>query len=183
MLKDREYVDKRYFSKINGSRYVFSDGTEATFAYGRLDVNAKAFPGTYKAGHKEHPSTVDNGRPKWHVYQDELDAILGSNPIIFTQESLQSLVDQNEPVVQNASTEAEVAKTEANLATAGATKTSQEMGTGTVSVPSEADVSKSTLDPTLLRAAAGGAVVGPGAAAAERIAKARADSAQASVSK
>jgi hypothetical protein len=171
-MENKIYTDVKYFSKISGSRFIFSDGTEAFFHFGRLVINAKNFPGIYKAPHKEHPQTVDSGRPKWQVYQDELDAVLGVNPNIFTEASLQTLEKVEEKVPQNAATEAEVAAGEAALTGAGTVKVSQEIGAaGSNGQPT--NVNESTIDAKLAKAQQNASVVGPGAAVAERVAAAR----------
>lgn len=119
----------RYFCKIAGHRFIFEDGQEAFFNYGRLDVGPKSHPGT------------------WRQYQKELNAILGKQTTIFVPE----VPPEVAPVVsQNAKSEAEIADAEQKLlAGAGANaRIQQEIGTtGTSGAPT--DVNQSTVDPAL----------------------------------
>lgn len=171
-----DYVSKRYLSTINFSRYVFSDGTEAHFPHNRLDVNEAMFPGRY-IGAKDNPQ---NGRPRWQVYQDELDAILGHNPIIFVEKTLGSIAAENPIPPQNAATEAQVA---ADLLAAKALgssgRTQQEVGAVGPGSGLPTDVNASTVDPAIAAAMLNSNIAGSVAA---RVAAAKNAGAASSVS-
>ena len=130
---------KRYFAKVASSRFIFSDGVEVFFHYGRLDI-----------GPETHPDM-------WQAYQKELDAILGKNPMIFVDNNQ---IEKQPEVKQNAKSEAEVAAGDSALG--GNVKVSQEIGqfTGT---GQPTDPNQSTVDPTL-RAAMMGPITTEGAA-------------------
>lgn len=129
---------KRYFAKVASSRFIFSDGVEVFFHYGRLDIGPETYPNM------------------WIAYQRELDAILGKNPMIFvTNDQLAA-----DPIVaQNAKTEAEIAAVDATM---GGAKINQEMGTFSGS-GTPTDPNASTIDPKL-RAAMMGNITTEGAA-------------------
>lgn len=123
---------RRYFSKIAGSRFIFSDGVEVYFLFGRLDVGPE---------NTNYPTM----EVMWKAYQKELNAILGKNPMIFVAE-----VDKTEKlpeVEQNALTAQELQAREANLAglpqRASGAKDAN-LGNG---LPT--DVNQSTVDPRL----------------------------------
>lgn len=86
---------KRYYSKIPGSRFCFKDGSEARFNYGYFETNDA-------------------------VKQAELDAVLGSNPMIYTQDVLlvqdTSVANTVVDPLKNALSEAEIAAQDARLA-------------------------------------------------------------------
>jgi len=140
--KQPEQVKKdenvRYFCKIAGHRFIFEDGTEAFFNYGRLDVGPKSYPTT------------------WRQYQKELNAILGRQTTIFIPE----VPPEVEPVVaQNAKSEAEIVAGEQKLLAGANAKVSQEIATGgTNGAPT--DVNQSTVDPALREAMMGTLPVG-----------------------
>jgi hypothetical protein len=144
--------EKVYFAKIAHSKFIFSDGNTTQFYFGKLVVSPSTFPGVYNAPQSFNQApNPNNGRLKYLVYQEELDAICpphGNNPMIFKQETL----PENMPVIsQNAVSELELSI--ANQALNGVTtKVQQEVGQVTnAGAPSNPDVS--TLDPDILKAA------------------------------
>jgi len=103
---------KRYYSKVAGSRFCFSDGQDVIFAFGFTDINEKSAPGKFQGTTQEDPN---NGRLRYQVYQEELDAILGRNPLIFVQDKLPEKVPE---VQQNALSEADLRAKDTALARA-----------------------------------------------------------------
>ena len=144
--------EKLYFAKIPHSRFIFSDGNSVQFHFGKLLVSPVAFPGIYSAPQSFNQApNPNNGKLKYKVYQEELDAICppnGNNPMIFKQETL----PENMPEVsQNAVSEVELAVVNQALNSA-LTRVQQEVGQViNAGVPSNPDAS--TLDPDILRAA------------------------------
>jgi len=137
---------KRYYSKIAGSRFCFSDGQDVVFAFGFADVSEKSASGKFQGTTKDDPN---NGRLRYVVYQEELDAILGRNPLIFVQEKL----PENMPEVkQNAESEAAIREKEAALvrAAGGNVRTQQEINVAGDGQPT--DPNASTADPILRQA-------------------------------
>lgn len=131
---------KRYFAKVASSRFIFSDGVEVFFHWGRLDVGPD---------NKSYPTMKD----MWPAYQRELDAILGNNPMIFVNND-QIIADPK--VEQNAKTDGEVANLESSL---GANvKIKQEIGT-TIGSGMPSDVNQSTVDPRIRQAMMGGGAI------------------------
>lgn len=137
-----------YFARTPHSKFIFSDGTEAIFHFGRLQVGPDTYPGDYNRppGYGQQESK-NNGRLKYLVYQEELDAICppqGNNPMIFKQNNLGpedfSLPDNLNPA-KNAATE------DARMDMAG-TRVTGEVNNGT-----SGQNMNSTIDPDLMRAA------------------------------
>lgn len=122
----------RYFCRIAGHRFIFEDGTEAIFAYGRLDIGPKTCPGT------------------WRQYQKELNAILGKQTTIFLPDAPPLVAPE---VIQNAKSELEIAEGEKQLLT-GNVRVNQEMGAH-VTTGAPTDVNQSTVDPSLQKAMLG----------------------------
>lgn len=131
--------NKRYFCKVAGMRFIFEDGVEGYFHFGRLDVGPETFP--------------DN----WKQYQKELNNILGKQTNIFIPEAL----PMEAPVVtQNAKSEAEIAAADAAIikGAKGQVNIKEEIGTaGTSGMPT--DVNQSTIDPALQAAMMGANVI------------------------
>lgn len=140
---------RRYYSKVAGARYVFRDGTEVVFAHGFADISNSA-------------------------YQEELNEILGKNPMIYVEEKLPEPLPK---VQQNAVAEADLAAAEAALVGRNV-RTAQEVGQVNVAAASKpSDVNASTVDPALKAELLSAASVSP----AERARQLAAERAQASV--
>lgn len=81
-----------YYSRTSGGRFIFSDNQEVYFMDGRLYINAEIFPGEFNCAVAPNlPPHPSNGKPRWEVYKNELDAICpprGNNPNIFRQGEL-----------------------------------------------------------------------------------------------
>lgn len=182
---------KRYYAKVPGAGYIFTDGVKAIFAHGFLDVNEKTFPGEYVFPNPQlDPKGAKNtGRPAWQVYREELDALVEKgNPLIFTQET----IGRSEPIPSFAADAAKAAKSEAEIAASDAALRNsgvQVVASGDVNngVTGSTDPNKSTVDPqiqaALLNSRADREVIGPGAgkqSGAAEAARARALAAQAS---
>lgn len=134
---------RRYFNKIPSSRFIFSDGVEVYFHFGRLDVGPE---------NKAYPSMVT----MWKAYQQELNAILGNNPSIFvTNDEIETPPE----VKQNAVGEGDVVQADSNLPKNA--KIRQEIG-NVVGTGQPTDVNQSTTDPAL-RAAMMGPITTEGA--------------------
>lgn len=146
---------KRYYSKIAGSRFIFGNGQEITFFFGRADIGPD-MPGGMDIYQHTNPDGKHavNGLQCWQVYQQELNAILGKQTNIYLPEVMP--IDAPN-VSQNAKSEAEIAAGEAALKAGSAVKTQQEMGAfqGT---GAPTDVNQSTVDPAIRAAMMGNAV-------------------------
>ena len=135
---------KRYYAKVPDSRFVFSDMQEAIFLHGFVDINERTAPGKFQGLSADNPN---NGRPKYQVYQEELDAILGKNPMIFIQTKLPEKVPE---VAQNAKSEAAIAAEDAALVkVAGADHIQVQQQIGPVGGGAPSDPNASTADPAL----------------------------------
>jgi hypothetical protein len=138
---------KRYYARVPDSRFVFSDTQEAIFLHGFVDINERTAPGKFQGLTKEDPN---NGRPKYKVYQEELDAILGRNPMIFIQDKLPEKLPE---VPQNAKSEAAIAAEDsALLKVAGIDKVVVQQQVGPAGSGAPTDVNMSTADPELSKA-------------------------------
>lgn len=140
MLKEAEVVAKkdqsiRYFCKIPGHRFIFEDGTEGFFNYGRLDIGPE----------------IDSN---WRQHQRELNAILGRQTTIFVPE----VPPEVAPVVaQNAKSEKEIQEQENKLLSGQNpnVRVSQEVGQVAVDAGLPTDVNQSSIDPALQAAMMG----------------------------
>lgn len=144
--KEKHNPTKVYFSRAPHSRFIFSDCTDLIFAFGRAEVGPKTHHGTFS-----HPTVADhkdNGKELYLVYQRELDAILGRQGNIYTQESIAP--EDPKPPVPGA-TEAEVAEAERKLIGVNG-RTEQEVGPITVGAGLPTDPNASSLDLDLQRA-------------------------------
>lgn len=151
-----------FFARIPHSKFIFSDNVEAIFAFGKLEVSPKTFPGIFNCptghGQKENPN---NGKLKWLVYLAELNAIVppnGQNPNIFTEDTWGQLEELPNPEI-NAVDEISLTQAENSIAAAGNTRVEQQSGPITIGgLPS--NVGTSSLDADLLKSAQnGGATV------------------------
>lgn len=179
---------KRYFSRVPGSAFVFSDGTRAVFAHGFLDVNVKNFPGEYRVSNPNPnaENMKNNGRSACVVYREELDELCAKgNPLIFTQDNvkqLEPLPSYAKEATQAARSEAEIAGADAALRNAGIQgRVSGDVNDGKAVIDG-GDPNKSTVDPmiqTAMLAARNTAterpVVGPGSNDAASVARAAAN--------
>lgn len=145
---------RTFYARIPHSKFIFSDNVEAIFAFGRLEVSPKTFTGKYHR--PTGPGMIeskDNGRPRWEVYKEELEAIVppnGTNPNIFTQDTVDGLEELKLPEI-NAVDETSILTTDAVIARGGNTKVQQQIGEVTIGgMPS--NVNTSTLDGELLKA-------------------------------
>lgn len=144
-----------FFARLAHSKFIFSDNVEVIFAFGRLEVSPKTFPGTFQrpTGHGQQPHP-DNGRPKWQVYMEELNAIVppqGTNPNIFTQDTWEKLEELPVPD-QNAVDEVTLAQAENQITRTGNIKVEQQTGAVAIGgAPVSANVS--SIDQELLNAA------------------------------
>lgn len=178
---------KRFFAKIPGSRFVFSDGEEAVFAHGFCDLNELTVQGEYSVPN-ENQNCIHNGKPRLQVYLMELNAILGKNPNIFVPEKLPEKMELNGkiPVTTksgrvydtpanpgaNASTEIEIQQAEAATRAAGTVRVQQQTDVPGSGMPSP--VEQSTVDVDLQAAMLGATkmppqVIGPGASKAAEL--------------
>jgi hypothetical protein len=160
--------NKRYYSRVPGSAFIFADGTRVIFAHGFLDVSPNIFPGEFRnMSFKDHP---DNGRPRYEAYCEELDRLVGEgNPLIFTQETVQKLQELPKPT-QNAQAEAEIARQDQALRSI-ARVGGGAVETGELNKPGVVNPNESTVDTDLQKRmfAARPPVVGPGAKTVEQI--------------
>jgi hypothetical protein len=128
---------KRYYARVNGSRFCHEDGTETYFFHGFADIDIR-----------EH--------------QQEIDKIIGKNPNIYLPNALPEPL----PLVpQNALSEVELATAErAQSGVLG--KTAQEIGKIDATAGAPTDANASAVDLELQAAVFKNAprVVGPGAA-------------------
>lgn len=143
---------KRFYAKIPGSAFIFSDGTRAVFAHGFLDLSEQHFPGVYKfPDPKIHD--VRNGRKKWEVYMEELETLIQEgNPMIFTQETVKNVQDLPKiQADQNAYSEAAISAQDAVIAASARGKmvATGDQNDGVVRTAAPNDVNVSTVDPGL----------------------------------
>lgn len=173
----------RFYAKIAGSRFIFSDGTEAVFGHGFIDINEQTCPGEYEVS-VDNQNSRKNGRKKVDVYQQELIEILGKNPNIYVPEKLPEKMEVKGTKVDpaaNAFTEVELAQKEreVELAAKGNVRVEQQVGNAGVGAGIASHPDVSTVDPEiaaemLASRQAPHEVVGPGA---DKIAQMRADAA------
>lgn len=118
-------MDKRYYSKVKGAKFIQPDGHEMIFAYGFFEFKDADYQDIYVGASEKDPR---NGKLKSIVYQAELEAILkqkGGNPLFFDQSMVQGLSTTPSPIpqtgpdgraIQNARSAAEIAAQDASLA-------------------------------------------------------------------
>lgn len=155
---------KRYYAKIAGSRFVFSDGFEIHFNYGFYDLKESEHMDEYVV-HDENQNRFKNGRRKFDVYKLELDEILGKNPNIYIPEKppISTAITGNIPIsgtkgrvydrpanpLNTALSEQELRDGERALAAAGA-QINQEVGVPGTGMAT--DVNQGSLDQDILAA-------------------------------
>lgn len=159
LAKPNEEQGRTFYARIAHSKFIFSDGVEVIFAFGRLDVNAKTFPGKFNrpTGHMQQADEA-NGTEKWKVYLKELNAIVppqGNNPNIYTQDTwgeVEQLPAVTELGTINAVNETELAIADSALSRASTVRVEQQFGQVTIGgAPTSADTS--SIDKDLLGAA------------------------------
>lgn len=88
-------VDKRYFSKVSGAKFIQPDGFEMFFTYGFYNFKVKDFGNEiYMAQGQQGDKDPRNGKLKSEVYFGELEAVVnqrGGNPLFYTQEQVSTL--------------------------------------------------------------------------------------------
>lgn len=152
-IKTSELItSKTFLSRTPHSRFIFSDNTEATFVFGRMIINEENFPGIFNCPTAQNQQeNKNNGRPRWKVYMEELEAICppkGNNPNIYTQEAMPEELPK--PAV-NAVDETSLAVAEASIMNTQKVNIEQQTNAPTTSPLGSPDAS--TIDRELLAAA------------------------------
>lgn len=94
--------DKRYFSKVAGSKFIQPDGFEMFFTYGFYNFKVAHFKDEiYMAQGQQGDKDPRNGKTKAEVYFNELEAVVnqrGGNPLFYTMEQVSSLDQAPVPI-------------------------------------------------------------------------------------
>jgi hypothetical protein len=167
-------VQKRYFSKVPGAKFIFPDGFEIQFLHGHYDFDSEQHVGTVNIPAMNAQLHQAHGRPKADVYFEELEHLVKSgNPLIYDPEHLTGVAQVLPPELdptKNAHSEASIARVDASLANVKG-RVLGELNPAGTGAPS--DVNASTVDANLQKQVFKPAV-GPGAAAAAAAARAKA---------